>query len=151
MKETLKRLKALLMLDLTGSATIEIMPVDLAKAVGIEIPVEKLPFIAVAPKNTDREVETTLQIRPNHEIQITILAVYPNMEEAIIGGGNNKGIVQQVQDVIDVIEFNTLDGYLVKGAIVITEIAYETLPREPDYFQIAILTAEIEGNLEKKA
>ena len=97
MKETLKRLKALLMLDLTGSATIEIMPVDLAKAVGIEIPVEKLPFIAVAPKNTDREVETTLQIRPNHEIQITILAVYPNMEEAIIGGGNNKGIVQQVQ------------------------------------------------------
>jgi len=73
------------------------------------------------------------------------------MEEAIIGGGNNKGIVQQVQDVIDVVEFNTLDGYLVKGAIVITKIAYETLPREPDYFQIAILTAEIEGNLEKKA
>ena len=52
---------------------------------------------------------------------------------------------------IDVVEFNTLDGYLVKGAIVITKIAYETLPREPDYFQIAILTAEIEGNLEKKA
>jgi len=44
-KETLKRLKALLMLDLTGSATIEIMPVDLAKAVGIEIPVEILPSL----------------------------------------------------------------------------------------------------------
>lgn len=151
MKETLRRLKALLKLELTGSATIEIMSKDLAKIVGIEVPVEKLPFVALAPDSTSRAVETTLNIRPNHEIQITVLAHFPDREKAIIGGGNNKGIVQHVQDVIDVIEFDTLNGYLVKGALVVTEIDYETLPRESDFFQIATLTLEVEGNLEKKS
>lgn len=148
MKEILKRIKNELIAGLSGTNTIMIMPPDVAELVGVEI--QQLPFIAIAPSGTQREAQSTRHILPTHTIQITALDHYPEKEETIIGGSGVKGIIQHCQDIINIIEFNTLDGYLTKGALTITDITYRALDRERQYFQIAIMTVIAQSPLETK-
>lgn len=148
MKEILKRIKNKLTANLSGNNTIVIMPPDVAELVGSEI--QQLPFIAIAPLGTQREVQSTRHILPTHTIQITVLDHFPEKEETIVGGSGVKGIIQHCQDIIDIIEFNTLDNYLIKGALSVTDITYRSLDRERQYFQIAIMTVLVHAPLETK-
>ena len=150
MKEILKGIKRELIQKLSGSYFIEIKPPDTAKIT--RWAVSELPFIAIAPFNTAREVESTLLIRPDHTVQITVLDHYPYREESIVGDADTKGMLGHVTDIIKILEFSTLgiDG-MAKGAIIAPNIIYESLPREPDLFQIATITLSVQGVLEQKS
>jgi hypothetical protein len=150
MDEILKRTKVELTEKLTGRYFIKITPPDVIEEARIHN--NELPYIAISPLSTAREVESTLLIRPDHLMQITILDHYPFNEESIVGDNKTKGIIGHVNDIINNLEFSTLgiDG-LAKGAIMVTNIQYKSLPREPHTFQIAILTVAVQGKLEKKS
>ncbi len=125
-----------------------ITPPDVADLVLGRIPSNELPFVAISPFDTTREVATTRQIGGTHTVQIIILDHFPLKEDSVIGGGDNKGIIGHVNDVIKIVDFNTLDTYLSGGAMLVSNIKYSSLDREPELFQIAKMNVTIIAPLE---
>ena len=137
----LKEIKNELIKNLSGQYTISITAPDVAE--NIDIPLDGLPFIAVAPLSTSRAVQSTRHILPTHQIQIKVLDHFPFKEETVVGGTANKGIIGHVNDMVKIVEFNTLSDYLRKGAMTVESISYGSLAREAELFQIATLTCTV--------
>jgi hypothetical protein len=148
MKTILKNIKTELTNNLSNEFIIGIFPPNIIGTIPMAI--DKLPLVAISPLSITSPggqiAGTVGRVNRLFRVQIAVLDKWTGMEKSIVGETGQKGIIEYVNDVISVLEWNTLSDYLVKGNLQFTDISFETIlpsTENVEQYHMASLTVEV--------